>query len=220
MKAIIVFEKRERIRHIGHLDVMRSMQRALRRSGLPVRYSNGFNPHMLLSFASPLPCGMAGSREIMEVPLSENLSEDRIARCLSAALPDCMPLVSVRLAEDVHPSFMSLLSAASYHISFPDGFQGLNYACSQMLQLQTCPALRRTKSGEKETDIRPMIYTLSPDEAGNTMDALLSLAENNTLRPDLLVSVLQQQAACIDNTGCIITRTQLYGNNFVPLEDL
>ena len=54
---MVVFEKGKTLRYIGHLDLMRAMQRALRRSGLPIRYSNGFNPHIRLSFAAPLSVG-------------------------------------------------------------------------------------------------------------------------------------------------------------------
>ena len=59
MKMLVVFEKTPRLRHIGHLDLMRAIQRSLRRSGLPIRYSQGFNPHMLMSFAAPLALGHA-----------------------------------------------------------------------------------------------------------------------------------------------------------------
>ena len=76
MKMLVVFEKFPRIRHIGHLDLMRAMQRALRRSDLPVKFSQGFNPHMLLTFAAPLSVGMAGNREIMEVPLAAAVTEE------------------------------------------------------------------------------------------------------------------------------------------------
>ena len=55
-----VFEKSPRLRHIGHLDIQRAVQRALRRSGLPVSYSKGFNPHILLTFASALSTGYSG----------------------------------------------------------------------------------------------------------------------------------------------------------------
>ena len=61
---LAVFCKGERLRHIGHLDLMRAMQRALRRSELPVSYSKGFNPHILLTFASALSTGAWGKREI------------------------------------------------------------------------------------------------------------------------------------------------------------
>ena len=66
---MVVFEEGEALRHIGHLDLMRTMQRALRRSNLPIKYSNGFNPHIRLSFAAPLSVGVIGLRELMEVPL-------------------------------------------------------------------------------------------------------------------------------------------------------
>ena len=69
MRMMVVFEKGEALRYIGHLDLMRTVQRALRRSELPVKYSNGFNPHIRLSFAAPLSVGVIGLRELMEVPV-------------------------------------------------------------------------------------------------------------------------------------------------------
>ena len=59
---IAVFEKSERLRHIGHLDIQRAVMRALRRSGLPVSYSKGFNPHILLTFASALSTVLPAAR--------------------------------------------------------------------------------------------------------------------------------------------------------------
>lgn len=62
LRIMAVFEKGIRLRHIGHLDIQRAMMRALRRSGLPVAYSNGYNPHILLTFASALSTGAAGKK--------------------------------------------------------------------------------------------------------------------------------------------------------------
>ena len=75
---MVVFEKGEALRHIGHLDLMRTMQRALRRSNLPIKYSNGFNPHIRLSFAAPLSVGVIGLRELMEVPLEDGVTVQRM----------------------------------------------------------------------------------------------------------------------------------------------
>ena len=75
MRMIAVFEKSERVRHIGHLDIQRAVQRGLRRSGLPVAYSNGFNPHIQVSFASALSTGACGKREIMDVKMAAEVSE-------------------------------------------------------------------------------------------------------------------------------------------------
>ena len=68
-----VFEKGIRLRHIGHLDIQRAMMRALRRSGLPVAYSNGYNPHILLTFASALSTGAAGKKEILDVTMAREV---------------------------------------------------------------------------------------------------------------------------------------------------
>ena len=86
MKMIVVFEKAPRLRHIGHLDLMRAMQRALRRSNLPLRYSQGFNPHILLNFAAPLSVGMPGEREVMEVPIEGEMDAALFKEKLSARI--------------------------------------------------------------------------------------------------------------------------------------
>ena len=85
-----VFEKSERLRHIGHLDIQRAMQRALRRSGLPVSYSKGFNPHILLTFASALSTGAIGEKEIMDVSLNEDVTAEAFLAAMNEALPPDM----------------------------------------------------------------------------------------------------------------------------------
>ena len=65
MKKILVFRKDGLLRFVGHLDVMRSFQRAMVRAGLTPAYSQGFNPHPLMSFASPLSLGYTGENEVM-----------------------------------------------------------------------------------------------------------------------------------------------------------
>ena len=76
MRIIAVFHKIDGARHISHLDLMRAVQRALRRAGLPVRYSKGFNPHMVLSFASALSLGFTSVGEVMDVAMEEEVSPE------------------------------------------------------------------------------------------------------------------------------------------------
>ena len=90
MRMYVVFEKGERLRHIGHLDIMRTMQRALRRSGLPVSYSKGFNPHILLGFASALSVGAVGENELMEITLDREITPEEMNQQLSVALPEAV----------------------------------------------------------------------------------------------------------------------------------
>ena len=86
-----VFEKGIRLRHIGHLDIQRAMMRALRRSGLPVAYSNGYNPHILLTFASALSTG-AAEKGIPDVTMAREVSPDDFLQQMNRALPPDLQL--------------------------------------------------------------------------------------------------------------------------------
>ena len=219
MKMIVVFEKKERLRLIGHLDLMRAMQRALRRSDLPLRYSQGFNPHILLNFAAPLSLGMPGKREIMEVPLEKPVNEKEFVAKLSSALPSDLPLVSVRAVKDEHPAPMASLTAAMYTAKMETVPEGLADAIARFLSQDQIPAIRKTKSGMKECDLRPMIYDLAL--TGDTLRMTLALCEKATCKPDLLLNTLFDSAG-MERPRMLITRTQMLGSEdcFMPLEML
>ena len=220
MKMIVVFEKAPRLRHIGHLDLMRAMQRALRRSGLPLCYSQGFNPHILLSFAAPLSVGMPGRREVMEVPIAEEMPTEAFLEKLRAALPPDLPCLSARPVDDRHPAPMALLAAAMYEAKLETVPEGLEGAIGRYLSQSEIPAIRKTKTGLKPCDIRPMIFGLSL--TGDTLRFTLSLCEKATCKPDLLLESLFSFAD-LPRPRALITRTQLLGERdgaFVPLEAL
>lgn len=216
---LVVFEKKERLRHVGHLDLMRAMQRALRRSGVPIAFSQGFNPHLLLTFAAPLSVGMAGKREVMEVPLSAEISEEEFKQKLRAALPSELPCVAVRAVDDRHPAPMALLQAASYRIQLYENAAPLLAAIPALLQKDSVMALRKTKSGEKMCDIRPMIYDLRAD-GEDALCCTLALCEAATCKPELLLDALTQEAGLSERPRALCTRTQLHGKDFLPLEVL
>ncbi|MBE5783210.1 MAG: DUF2344 domain-containing protein [Clostridiales bacterium] len=220
MKMIVVFEKAPRLRHIGHLDLMRAMQRALRRSNLPLRYSQGFNPHILLNFAAPLSVGMPGKREIMEVPIEGTMSAEMFKERLSAALPPDLPCLSVHRVDDRHPAPMAQLSAATYEAKLADVPNGLEEAIQRFVAQDEIPAIRKTKTGMKPCDLRPMIYQLSLKDDKLLMT--LALCEKATCKPDLLLSSLFEFAQ-MERPRMLITRLQLLGEEqgvFKPLETL
>ena len=220
MKMIVVFEKKPRLRHIGHLDLMRAMQRALRRSGLPLRYSQGFNPHILLTFAAPLSVGMPGEREIMEVPVEGDMTGEAFMEKLSAALPPDLPCLSARPVDERHPAPMALLTAAMYRAELETVPQGFDKTVEDFLAQSEIPAIRKTKTGMKPCDIRPMIYSLRLQ--GNTLQMTLALCEKATCKPDLLMDSLFSFAG-EERPRALMTRAQLLGEKdgvLCPLETL
>lgn len=220
MKMLVIFEKSERLRHIGHLDLMRAMQRALRRSGLPIAFSQGFNPHVLLNFAAPLSVGMPGKREIMEVPLSKGVCEGDFKKMLCAALPKDLPCIAVRSVDDRHPAPMASLTAATYSVQFESLPENFSDTLNRFMAQTEIPAIRKTKTGMKPCDIRPMIYEYALE--GHTLSMTLALCEKATCKPDLFLSSLFEFAGQ-DRPAALITRQQLLGGeapNFMPLEML
>ncbi len=217
-----VFEKGARLRHIGHLDIQRAMQRALRRSGLPVSYSKGFNPHILLTFASALATGAMGEKEILDVSLDAPVEADAFMTAMNAALPPDMQLSFARPLEDRHPALMAMVRAADYELTLQDeeAARALAGALPGFLQQESITALRKSKSGMKECDIRPMIHDLRM--AGNILIARLTLTEAATCKPDMLLTALSAFAG-IDTPRMLVNRKGLLGESdgaLVPLETL
>ncbi len=219
MKMLAVFEKGARLRHIGHLDLMRAMQRALRRSSLPIRYSQGFNPHILMSFAAPLSLGAVGLREVMEVSLEREVPAEEFSGRLSRALPPDIRLLSCRPVADTHKPPMALLRAARYRIE-PRGECPLTQGdLDAFLKKESIPAVKKTKSGEKEIDIKPMIHELTLKD-GNIF-CTLDLCEEKSCKPDLMFACLCSSAG-IPPTEALVVRLLLLSEKdgvFLPLED-
>ena len=220
MKMLAVFEKGPRLRLIGHLDLMRAMQRALRRSGLPIRYSQGFNPHILLTFAAPLNLGAVGLREIMEVPVDGDIAPEAFRDSLNAVLPPDLKILSCRAVEDTHKSPMALLKAARYSAVPENGTDAIAPYLDPFLARQTLPALKKTKAGEKEVDIRPMIHELTCRDG--VLYATLDLREESACKMELLLKTLYAFAG-LEMPHCLISRLMLLGESgalFMPLEEL
>ena len=224
MRMLAVFEKSVRIRHIGHLDIQRSVQRGLRRSGLPVAYSNGFNPHILITFASALSTGACGLREIMDVTMAEPVTEEEFLRKMNRAMPPELKVKEARAVDNRHPSLMNTLKAAAYDLTIHDKkiAEKLISSIPDMMERETIPAMRKTKTALKECDIKPLIYSLSGE--GNHLNAVLALTEKEACKPNMLLEALCREAGVDGETRMLVTRTALLGENeegeLTPLEQL
>ena len=226
MRLLIEFEKTERVRHLGLLDMQRTMQRALRRSHLPVSYSKGFNPHMNMSFASALSSGIPGDSEILDVAMAEPVTEAEALSALQAALPAALPVIRVRLVDDRFKKMGALLEAASYRFTIHDAEAGaaLKAAIPAFLAQREIMALRKSKSAERMVDIRPMIFELAgeTDNGLPVLQATVSFTEPATLNPTLLLEALSGFAG-IPVPSVFIRRTGLFGRcngQLCPLFDM
>lgn len=193
MRAMIRFGKQPRLRFISHLDLQRFFQRALNRTGLPIAWTQGFNPHPILSFGSALALGWTSEYEILDVKLSAPMGRRRTEDAMRAALPVDLPVLEVRMVDDRHPAPMAMVRASDYEITLSGETAAATLgAAEEFLRRESVMAVRKTKSGEREVDIRPMALLL--EREGDVLSARLMLTEKDTLKPDLLVRALAEIA--------------------------
>ncbi len=223
MRMMAVFEKSERLRHIGHLDIQRAVMRALRRSGLPVSYSKGFNPHILLTFASALSTGAAGRKEIMDVQLDRDVTPAEFISAMNGAMPPDMQLSYAKVLDDKHIALMAQVQAADYTITILDegAAEKLMAALPTFLSQETIVTMRKTKSGMKETDIRPLLLELTGED--RVLHAVMTLTERLACKPNMLMEALSAHAG-VEVPRTMVVRNGLLGLDesgaLVPLENL
>ena len=224
---LLEFRKGDIVRHLGLLDLQRTMQRALRRSGLPVAYSKGFNPHMVMAFASALSSGIPGDAELLDVSLTGETTEEACLTAMNRVLPPALRASRVRLVDDRFPKVAAALEQAEYRITlFGGAARAIGESIPAFLSQDEIMALRKTKKSETMVNIRPMIHELTAayDETQDcaVLTARVSFVEAATLKPELLMESLCAFAGA-QPERCEIRRTALLGlvdGKPVPLIDL
>ena len=117
MKVRIKFRKYGILKYIGHLDVMRFFQKAMRRADIPIAFTGGYSPHMIMSFAQPLGLGVTSEGEYLDIELAGNITSEDAVRQLNQTMADGIDVVSFRQIQDEKKySGMTLVAAADYLI--------------------------------------------------------------------------------------------------------
>jgi radical SAM-linked protein len=186
------------------LDFLRVFQQGLRRSGLPAAYSRGFNPHMLLSFALPLPLGMASVHDYADLTLAEPVNTKTAAALLQAHMPPGLRILAVR--ESGERSAAAITAAADYTLK--------GSMVNDLLAAGEYIIPKKTKSGVKDTDIRPDIFNIEAQSGQITLR--LAAGSARFINPMTVAGILLGRSV----SPCEITRTELYikrGEQFRPL---
>lgn len=230
MKVRVKFAKEGAMKFIGHLDIMRYFQKAVKRAGLDAAFSEGYSPHMIMSFASPLGVGITSTGEYFDLELKCAYSSKEMVNKLNAVMVEGMRILSVRQVEDGKAGkAMSLVAAADYVLTFREGKEpsvDWKQRITMFMDQPSIVILKKTKKSEKEVDIRPFIYHMEEKE-GRIYMTLASGSSNNT-KPELVM-----EAFCAflgvpcDPWAFMVHRSELYADtgteqerNLVPLECL
>lgn len=178
----VKFCKVGRLQFISHLDLARTMRTAIVRAGIPVKYSEGFNPHPKMSFALQLSIGTESICEFMELKLTEEPNCERIKAALEKNVTDEMRILDVYVPERKPNE----IGWAEYKIEFfPEEAQTVPSYSS--IITDKLVITKRTKSGEKDVDIRPQILSFSQN--GNELTAVLCADSTAYLNPEYIAKL-------------------------------
>ena len=201
----VKYAKGESLRFIGHLDLQRLWERTLRRSALPLRYSQGYHPRARLNLASALPLGFTSDQELLDFWLDSPWPNEEIEARLKAAVPPGLTIQSIQEVELGEDALQVQMKASEYEVSFFDR-QDPAQLCQQVDQLISQDEIQHTRR-KKTYDLRPLILDLeiithSSGEPGLYMR--LMAEPGATGRPD---DVLDELA--YPNTDYLVRRTRL-----------
>ena len=188
LKARIKFRKYGVMKFIGHLDIMRFFQKVMRRADIPIAFTGGFSPHMIMSFANPLGVGITSDGEYFDIELAEEIDMKAAVERMNAAMVEGIDVVNmVPISDSKKETGMSIVAAADYvstlkNGSFPEDWKG---RVSKFMEQSEILIVKKTKKSEKEVDIKPMIYKLEVQGDGIYMRVATGSVEN--LKPELVM---------------------------------
>ncbi len=188
------FAKKRRLRYISHLELLDTFRRAVRRAKIPGKYSEGYNPTLNLSLSQPLPVGMPGGGEYLDLELNEAVSGEKFVMKLNKNLPAGIKMDEARMVKDKNlKSLQALVDRARYIIEPPENkdeeyriiLDKLKNSCELIVTRE-----RRNKD-DRQYNIREMIHEIALNE-DNRWSFLVSTGSRGNVRPQEIVQALRK----------------------------
>ena len=181
-KIRLVFKKDGKLKFISHLDLIRTMKGAFSRAGIPIYYSEGFNPHPKMVFALPLSIGCESVCEYLDIKLNEPMEEKELLERLNAQFPPELQFIDVyeRTTE-----FLSI-GSAKYEITI---YEELDESAVKNAFEGPIIINKKSKKGMVDVDLVPGIlkYTIERTSDGLRIEAILCAKQEGYVNPDHLV---------------------------------
>ena len=241
MKIRIKFRKYGIMRFIGHLDMMRYFQKAMRRAGIDIAYSEGFSPHQIMSFAAPLGVGITSDGEYFDIEAYSTGSSKEALSALNEVMVEGVQVTEYRLLPEGTKNAMSSVAAADYSLHVKEGIRNpftlktLEDALHAFYEGQSEILItKQTKKSERTIDLKPLIYDLKAvDEADPGFFLKVCTGSTDNIKPELVLAAFFEYSEKnnMQNSGpesgfslspsdFVIHRLEVYAKDesgFVPL---
>lgn len=228
MKLRITFSKKGPLRFIGHLDIMRYFQKAIRRSDIDIAYSTGFSPHQIMSFAAPLGVGVESEGEYFDIEAnSVTTAEDMIAR-LNNEMAEGMVITGMRILPDDAKNAMASVKAASYRLNWKDGHApdyDLTEAITQFLARDEVLYTKKTAKSVIERNLKEAVFELKAID-DRTIYMLVDASSAGNVKPGAVMECLAGFYSKEYNSNAVqVTREDTFtdapnGNGYISLGEV
>ncbi len=201
------------MKFVGHLDIMRYFQKAMRRAEVDIAYSEGFSPHQKMSFAAPLGLGLTSEGEYMDIEVHQSKSSKEMVQALNEVMVDGIEILSFKKLSDSSQNAMASLVAADYRLTLrkEEPFKQREKLFQEIK--------KKKKKGEKEIDLKSLIYHFSVKEDSLFLTVAAGSAEN--VKPELIVETFfNAKGQQMPEFYFQIQRLELYTKDLIPLEEV
>jgi radical SAM-linked protein len=195
LKLRIKYSKLGNLRFIGHLDVMRYFQKAIRRAHLDISYSQGYSPHQIISFAAPLAMGITSEGEYFDADFQSVTHSQEMIDALNSVSVEEIVVTECVLIPDDAKNAMSVVTASDYVISFKEQNEQADKILNALVSFaneEEITILKKTKKKEQEENIKPGIIKL--EKRDNQIYMMLQTGSAYNLKPDLVMEALAKYA--------------------------
>jgi radical SAM-linked protein len=218
VRYLIKYSKESEIKFIAHLDLMRTLQKVVKRAELPIEYSKGFNPHMAVSIAQPLSVGAYSSGEYMDVVLSIDLEEEYIMDKMNGKTPRGIKILDVVKVIPIEGKkklqAMAIIDAAKYTIKLKcTDEEATQEILTSICETNEWNIVKKSKSGEKMVDIKPLIHKFEykVEDSVLTISTLVACGSRNNLSSALLADYMKDNIQFISKEAFVdIKREEMY----------
>jgi len=219
------------MKFIGHLDLMRFFQKAVRRAGIDIAYSGGFNPHQLMSFASPLGVGLTSNGEYLDIVINNKDSEVDIAdlqKRLAHEMVEGVGIIAISSLSETAGNAMASVAAADYTVKFNDKIM-LDFdwysQFEAFLQNETIIYTKCTKKVTRDIDLKPLIYKTTIKPENKAIYMLVNASSADSIKPQFVIEAFFDYIGQhLPEFALDICREEIYANtgtvvnpNFIPL---
>lgn len=217
----IKFAKKGTMKFIGHLDLIRNFQRVFKKAEFPIAFSEGFNPHQIMSIGAPLSVGVTSDAEYIDVKATEDIDFNEYIKILNNNTPVGIEILDMTKLPEKAKSAMALIDAAKYEIT-NSNIEITEDMINKLMSLDEIIILKKNKKNVvKEIDIKPGIFNIALTD-NSTIKLLIATGSRMNVKPEVVIeSLCKENQITYNKYDFRIHREEIYykkDESFIPLD--